>query len=161
MTPEDKELVERLKDHATAIMGADAVCKEATEAIERLSAEVVEAEKSLGIKQYYVDQLAKELAALRAQIAEAQPVAWIEPDGTLSYSNYCTGNKPLYLHPAADAKDAERLDFITKAESTWHVQWSKRNGGPARYRMIDDGDPWGKWYDSARAAIDDAMKGGA
>lgn len=53
--------------------------------------------------------------------------------------------------------DADRLDFIT--EGTWHVQWEIKHK-VKRYRMIEDGDRWGQWHKSARAAIDAAMREG-
>lgn len=56
------------------------------------------------------------------------------------------------------AKDAARLDFITTFGKPWMVQWAKKGNGPIRYRMIDDGEPWGKWHSTARDAIDAAMK---
>lgn len=61
-----------------------------------------------------------------------------------------------------EAKDAARLDFITGLYNPWRVDVRKNHNEPIKYRMINDGEPWGKWHLSARAAIDAAMqKGGA
>jgi hypothetical protein len=55
-----------------------------------------------------------------------------------------------------DAKDSPRLDFITTFGLPWSVQWEKRGANPVRFRMLYDGEPWGKWHPTARAAIDAA-----
>lgn len=58
---------------------------------------------------------------------------------------------------AGDAADTARLDFITTFGVPWSVQWMKKGDKPVRFRMVDDGDPWGQWHPTARAAIDVAM----
>lgn len=70
------------------------------------------------------------------------------------------GAGPLFIiseSVSAEAKDTQRLDFITEFGSTWHVQWERRPNKPARFRMINDGEPFGKWHPTARAAIDAAI----
>lgn len=68
---------------------------------------------------------------------------------------------PVFLAPQPavpvgwQPMDAKRLEFVT--EGSWYVQWEIRPGKPKRYRMVEDGDAWGKWYLSAREAIDAAM----
>ena len=95
-----------------------------------------------------------------------KPVAWMNPYGgvvieRLSGLEKETFTLPLYLHPAPanqDARDGERLDFITGLSDPWHVQARKKHGEPIKYRMINDGEPWGKWHNTARAAIDAAIE---
>lgn len=77
MTPEDKELVERLRYGSLCPVSGDGDQDklEAAAAIERLSAEVEEFESTEAGYISAGSKLAEELAALRAQIAEVQPVA--------------------------------------------------------------------------------------
>lgn len=56
-----------------------------------------------------------------------------------------------------DAQETQRLNLLIELGSTWHVQWEQRHGKAARYRMIDDGEAWGKWYSNPRDAIDAAI----
>jgi hypothetical protein len=51
--------------------------------------------------------------------------------------------------------DTQRLDFITG--TSWSVYWMQSGGKPKRYRMRDDGESWGQWHSTPRAAIDAAM----
>lgn len=67
-------------------------------------------------------------------------------------------NRRLREENEALRKDAERLKFVT--EGSWFVRWKIKPGKQKRYQMINDGDPEGKWYSTAREAIDAAMKGG-
>jgi hypothetical protein len=66
----------------------------------------------------------------------------------------------LYIVPPAAtvlSDDTRRLDFITTFGEPWMVQWEKRGNKPIRYRMLDDGEPWGTWHATARQAIDAAL----
>ena len=86
--------------------------------------------------------------------------------------------QPLYTHPYDPAaltaagfasvedllaawqgaqKDAARLDFITTFGKPWMVQWSQTGSKPIRFRMLEDGEPWGQWHPTARQAIDAAI----
>ena len=88
---------------------------------------------------------------------------WVEEDGEYLLSSVqlrFEAYQAAVASPEVQAlrKDAERLDFLTKPESSWFVQWGKRSGKPVRFRMIDDGDVFGKWNDTARQAINAAME---
>lgn len=80
-----------------------------------------------------------------AQIAEAQPVAWLHKNGEV-FRSRAPNSTPLYLHPAADTKDAERHRFMRFADLD-----------AMREKYWPEGEvPTGDAYD---AAIDAAMKG--
>ena len=54
------------------------------------------------------------------------------------------------------SQETKRLDFIT-GNHAWFCQYMKNGDKPARYRMMDDGEPCGKWHSTAREAIDAAL----
>lgn len=65
--------------------------------------------------------------------------------------------------PPADTQDAERLDWL-QANRNWSIRWKLRSGTTLVWAMLDDGEAWGHWHPSIRAAIDAARqegKGGA
>lgn len=127
---------------------------------------------------------AKNLAALsateqpEAQVDDMTPYAYDVPmeDGQsreLAYTEWYRshgklpeGAIPLYSadqitalkqEKAGSAKDTQRLDFICQFGQAWSVAWSKKGKGPVTYRMIEDGEFWGKKYPTAREAIDAAI----
>lgn len=124
-------------------------------------------------------KLEQELAALRKQIAEAQPVAYmfrdedsIEFNTSNHFSCGRTGGTPLYTHPAADAKDAE--DFtgdvqdlasiaLRKAWQLGQTYWQQADSEYYSQNKKSD-DTFAKFQslvEETRVAIEAAMKGGA
>ena len=129
MTPEDKELVAGLNEGGCG-EHCDILCRNAAEAIARLSTEVETWRKDAIECGNRVAEMHTELAALRAQIAEAQPVGeihqwrrkngdgrWRDATKEFAYSRVDDQfeARTLYLHPAADAKDAERYRWLRTA----------------------------------------------
>ena len=54
-------------------------------------------------------------------------------------------------------KDAERYRWQIQSLH-WAVTYEpRRTTWPMRYRMLNDGEPWGQWHSTPGAAIDAAM----
>lgn len=85
----------------------------------------------------------------------------VDLDGEKAYFSYDEFKSRLLDKPAVEGgcmRDKKRLDFLTEFGATWSVQWQRHGSKTVRYRMVNDGEAWGKWYSTPRAAIDAAMQ---
>ncbi|MDR9847080.1 hypothetical protein [Herbaspirillum huttiense] len=54
--------------------------------------------------------------------------------------------------------DTDRLNLLTDCiEGNWSIRFRIKPGKAPQWQMIDDGDPWGKWHNCPRKAIDEAL----